>query len=187
VSYTKAALARLATEVRHELGLTESAPFDPHLWAKEYGVPFVSLEEVAASTAAVEHFMENSPERWSAALIKNGSGHLVVFNSAHASVRVRSNLAHEVAHLVAEHELNSNWVSDDGCTSGGKAQETEAAELAGALLIPAAVAKLAAIRGRPPFALAADYEVSVEMATWRMRVSGGEIIARRSRMRRGLR
>lgn len=185
MGYTKAALGRLAAEVRRELGLAQAAPFDPHLWAREYGVPFVSLEEVAASTEAVDHFMMNRPERWSAALLKNGTGHIVVYNNAHTNVRVRSNLAHEVAHLVAEHTLNSSWMEDDGCAGGGKAQESEAAELAGALLIPADVARVHAIRGQTAVSLATSYEVSVEMATWRMRVSGGARIAQRARVRRG--
>ena len=51
-------------------------------------------------------------------------------------VRVRSNLAHEIAHLVAQHSLNTGWMTDDKCLGSGASQEKEAAELAGALLVP---------------------------------------------------
>lgn len=184
MGYTKAALGRLAAEVRQELGLSDAVPFDPHSWSREYGVPFVSLNDVAAAPAAIEHFTLNRPELWSAALVKNGFGHMVVYNSAHSTARVRSNLAHEVAHLVAEHELSSSWMDGDGCAGGGKVQEEEAAELAGALLVPPPVAKAYAIRGWAASSLANRYEVSVEMAIWRMRVSGGAKIAERARLRR---
>ncbi|MBX3091630.1 MAG: ImmA/IrrE family metallo-endopeptidase [Cryobacterium sp.] len=184
MSYTKAALARLATESRREIGLSDSVPFDPHLWSKVFGVPFVSLQELAPTTTAVDHFLRDRPERWSAAIVKNGSGHLVVYNNAHAEVRVRSDLAHEVAHLVAEHVLNASWRNDHNCSGASKLQETEATELAGALLVPVSAARMHAVRGGSPDALALKYAVSLEMATWRMRVSGGEIIAQRSRARR---
>lgn len=184
MGFSKAALGRLAAEVRQELGLSDAVPFDPHLWAREYGVPFVSIDEVAASPEAVEYFIRDRPDRWSAALLKNGSGHIVVYNSAHSVVRVRSNLAHEVAHLVAEHVLTSSWIDGDGCAGVGRSQETEAAELAGALLVPANAAKVHAMRGSPASSLAARFEVSIEMATWRMRASGGAKIAERAQMRR---
>jgi Zn-dependent peptidase ImmA (M78 family) len=108
----------------------------------------------------------------------------VVYNDAHSPARVRSDLAHEAAHLIAEHELNSGWMTDDTCTGGGAPQEKEAIELAGVLLVPRGSAKVLAIRGGSPLVLASLYGVSVEMATSRMRVSGGAIIAERSRKRR---
>ena len=181
MGYTNAALARLAAEVRLELGLADSVPFDPHLWAREYGVPFLSLDEIGAGPASVSRFTIERPELWSAALVKSGSGHFVVYNTAHADVRVRSNLAHEIAHLVAEHSLNSGWMTDDKCAGSGASQEKEAAELAGALLVPKEKAKLHAIRGGDPAALALAYNVSFEMAQWRMRASGGAVIAQRSK------
>ena len=177
--YTKAALSRLATEVRRELDLSDSVPFDPHAWAEEYGIPFVSLQDLSDAAEAVGHFVRDRPERWSAALVKNGTGHLVVYNSAHSDVRVRSDLAHEIAHLVAEHELNAAWMDDARCSGASKPQEKEASELAGALLVPMEAAKAHAIKRRGASSLALQYGVSVEMASWRMRVSGGEIIAQR--------
>lgn len=182
--YTKAALSRLATEVRRELGLSDSVPFDAHLWAKEYGIPFVSLQDLVDAAGAVQHFMRERPDRWSAALVKNGTGHLVVYNSAHADVRVRSDLAHEIAHLVAEHKLNAAWMEDARCSGASKPQEKEAGELAGALLVPLETAKAHAIKRRPASSLANQFGVSLEMASWRMQVSGGEIIARRAAKRR---
>ncbi|KAA0921650.1 ImmA/IrrE family metallo-endopeptidase [Rhodococcus sp. ANT_H53B] len=99
--------------------------------------------------------------------------------------RTRSNLAHEVAHFAAEHELSDAWLDESGqCGASTKDNEKEANELGGALLVPAAAAKAHAISGGSSDELAEKYCVSVPMAEWRMRVSGGLIIAQRARAKR---
>ena len=184
MAYTKASLTRIAAEVRAELGLLDSEPFDPHAWSEEYGVPFVSLDEVPISELARQRFMRDRPDLWSAALLQDGTGHLVLFNPAHSSERVRSNLAHEVAHFVAEHALTPAWLDDEGgCGSTAPSQEKEAAELAGALLVPFERAKVHSMRDGDPVALARQFGVSPAMAGWRMRASGGAIITKRARQK----
>ncbi|MCR1981391.1 ImmA/IrrE family metallo-endopeptidase [Cellulosimicrobium cellulans] len=183
---SKAALQRLANDVRSELDLDGQSPFDFDRWSEEYSIPIISAAEVGASEAAVAHVTRLASHLWSAGLLQNGTGHIIVFNPAHSRVRVRSNLAHEVAHIIAEHVLGTTWLDEDGgCTGAGKVQEQEAAELAGALLIPPEAAKRAAMYGRAPETIARQFDVSVEMAEWRMRMSGGAVIAKRWRARSG--
>lgn len=117
-------------------------------------MPFLGLEVIEASKDAVAWLTRERPQLWSAALLRSGTGHVIVHNSAHADVRVRSNLTHEVAHLVAEHMFNSARMDDDRCAGAGSTQEKEAAELAGALLIPAPRAKAYSIRGRSAISVA---------------------------------
>lgn len=183
--YSNAALGRLATEIRTELGLSDGAVFDPWAWSDLWGVPFLALDTIKNADAAVAHFTSTATASWSAALVQNGDGQLVIFNSAHSDVRIRSNLAHEVAHIVAEHELDAAWMGEDnGCGGARPADEKEAAELAGALLIPAEVAKMHAIYNRPASTLARQYGVSDQMAQWRMFRSGGTVIRQRSLQKR---
>jgi Zn-dependent peptidase ImmA (M78 family) len=178
----KAALGRLATEVRQDFNLTDDQPFDPFAWAAEHGIPFISLRDFTADEAAMRHFLEDKPQVWSAALLRDGNRHFVIYNPERSRERTRSDLTHEVAHFEAEHAPSPAWTNDGGgCGGASKAQEREAAELAGALLIPAGRAKLAAIRGVDPEAVALRYQVSVEMAQWRMKMSGGYTIRQRSR------
>jgi hypothetical protein len=179
---SKAALQRLAAAVRAELGLADTDPFDPYLWSREYGVPFLALDALPISDAARDRFTRDAPELWSAALLRAGTGHVVVYNPAHSAVRVRSNLAHEAAHLVAEHQLTPTWLDPQGkCSGTTRAQEVEAAELAGALLVPADRARALAIRRTDPSIVAMQYDVSVDMARWRLDASGGAVIAQRYR------
>lgn len=181
---TKKALRQLADEVRAELGIGQHDPFDPHIWAQEYGVPFVSLNDIPLPEEARRRFTVDAPELWSAALVQDGTGHVVIYNPAHTPARIRSNLAHEVAHFVAEHTISAAWVDQSRCAGTSREQEDEASELAGALLIPADQARLHAMRASSAEVVATQYGVSIEMAQWRMRISGGAKIASRSRARR---
>ncbi|WP_375430977.1 ImmA/IrrE family metallo-endopeptidase [uncultured Friedmanniella sp.] len=185
---TKAELGRLAQAVREETGCGRFEPFDPWAWSKDNGVPFLSLDDLDISAEARDHFTVDRPGAWSAALTRAGMQHLVIYNPSHSAERTRSNLAHEVAHFAAEHALSDAWMDDSGrCGATSKSDEKEATELAGALLVPAEVAKAHAIRGKTAESLAETYGVSAEMANWRMQMSGGPTIAKRSVSRRGLR
>lgn len=181
----KAALGRLAGEVRRDFALSDDQPFDPLAWSTEHGIPFISLRDFTADEVAMRHFLEERPQVWSAALLRDGNRHFVIYNPERSRERIRSDLTHEVAHFEAEHDPSPAWTNEGGgCGGTSRAQEREAAELAGALLVPAARAKTAAIRGVDPRVIAARYQVSVEMAQWRMKMSGGYTIRERSLSKR---
>lgn len=180
----KAALGRLAGEVRRDFSLSDGQPFDPWAWSSEHGIPFISLRDFVADEAAMRHFLHEKPQVWSAALLRDGRRHFVIYNPERSRERTRSDLTHEVAHFEAEHELSPSWTNDGGCGATSRTQEREAAELAGALLVPAARARAAAIQGVDPGVVAARYQVSVEMAEWRMKMSGGYTIRNRSLSKR---
>lgn len=179
---TKAALGRLASAVRVETGCGLYEPFDPWAWSNQNGIPFLSLAEIDVGEAAKHHFIVERPQAWSALLTRYDMQHVVLYNPAHSPERTRSNLAHEVAHFAAEHELSEAWMGENGqCSGSSSDHEREAAELAGALLIPAEVARAHAIKDGSADTLAAQYGVSLPMARWRMRASGGPIIAKRAK------
>ncbi|WP_315070493.1 ImmA/IrrE family metallo-endopeptidase [uncultured Microbacterium sp.] len=181
----KAALGRLANEVRTDFGLADDQPFDPFRWSSENGIPFISLREFTADEAAMRHFLEERPHVWSAALLHDGRRHFVIYNPERSPERTRSDLTHEVAHFEAEHDPSPAWTDEGGgCGGTTKAMEREAAELAGAILVPLEGARRSAIRGLAPQSVARRYQVSVEMAEWRMRMSGGYEIRRRARAKR---
>lgn len=182
---TKAALARFSLAVRADFGLREVHPFDPFAWSEENGIPFISLRDFVADEAAMRRFLDDKPQVWSAALVRDGRSHLVIYNPERSPERTRSDLTHEIAHFEAEHEPSPAWTDDSGgCDGASRSQEREAAELAAAILIPVNQARAAATRGDSPEAVATRYQVSVEMATWRMNVSGGYLIAQRAAAKR---
>lgn len=176
----KAGLARLALEVRSDLGLCATDRFDVQAWSELWGVPVLSLAQATDDAATLHRLTVEAPQLWSAAVIKDELSHLIIYNHAHGEARVLSDLAHEIAHLVSEHPLDVAWMEPSGKRCGAsQTHEKEAAELGGALLVPPDEAKIHAIYGRDPDALAERYGVSREMAQWRMSTSGGHNIRRR--------
>lgn len=184
---SKAAISRLATEIRKtDLGLSEFERLCPYRLAEEHGTDVYSLEDLAASGCsqeAIEYFTTKRPEAWSAALVPNGTGSFIVENTIHLSWRRRSNIAHEMAHLLLEHKFDTVILTDSqhGCRDQvSKSAEAEAAELGAELLLPAAATRRAAAAGKTDEQVAQLYDVSIELARWRMNATGARIIAQRT-------
>ncbi|MFR9807408.1 ImmA/IrrE family metallo-endopeptidase [Pseudonocardia sp. RS010] len=134
--------------------------------------------------AAIRHFQREGNGQVSGFALLVDDRHLIAYNDAHGIELVRSTMTHEVSHVVLQHEPMLRVVGDKGCVDNSDVdQEAEATELGGELLIPAQVAKKAAIDQRPAEDLACQFQTSAELARWRMNVSGGHQIRRRSRAR----
>jgi len=184
--WTKAKLADLAIEVRAELGLRPDQRLDPYLLAAEYGIPVYRLDELSqhgCSQKAIDYFTKLRPGCWSAALVSCGTGMFIVENTAHGPCRRRSNLAHEMAHVLLEHDFQHILFTDDGCRhhdAASKKIEQDATNLAGELLIPTQAARRAALARLTDEQVAEQFDVSIEFARWRMNTSGARIIAKRA-------
>lgn len=175
----KAACRRLAVELRAELGLEPQDALDPWALAELYGVRVIPLRNLALDRIVLEHFTVDKPDTFSGALIPLGAGAIIIENDAHADVRRRSTLGHELAHVASEHTFGTSLVDDRGCRKANRTQEAEAYEVAGELLVPFAAAKALARRRATDEEVALQFGVSVELARWRMNSSGARIIASR--------
>ncbi|MGI5243148.1 ImmA/IrrE family metallo-endopeptidase [Dactylosporangium sp. CA-139066] len=189
---SKAELARRAVEVRTELGLTEFVKLDPYALAEVYGIAVHQLHSLVVTGCpdmTVQFFTQERPEVWSAALVPDGTGHLIVENTAHQPQRRRSNIAHEMAHVVLEHTFDRILFAGDvqkGCVNpGSREQEFEAAELGAELLLPKNAAAWAARKGMADAQVAELFDVSVQLAAWRMNSTGARLRAQRAAAKRG--
>lgn len=171
---------QLALEVRREIGICVAEPFDPELWAREYGIPLISLHELACTEDAKRHFLGDRSANWSAALVTNGVGQLIVFNPSHVPSRIRSDISHEAGHVILEHPNVTHISLASGCDAG-RVLEDEANELAGELLLPASTAKRLATMGATDGEVAEAFGISAGMARWRMNATGARLIAQRQR------
>ena len=188
---SKADLCRFAIAIRKvDLGLTEFEPLCPYRLAEEHGVDVYSLADLAGSgcpQAAIDYFTSERPESWSAALVPNGTGRFIVENTVHLPRRRRSNVAHEMAHLLLEHEFDRILFADGkrGCRNpAAREMEEEAAELSGELLLPLAAVRRAAAAKKSDDEVADIFDVSTEFARWRMNVTGARLIAQRAARKR---
>lgn len=177
----KAELGRLALELRGEVGVDAHAAFDPYRLAEQYGIE-VHLLSTLDCVPAAAHFTVTRPAAFSGALVPVGTGAVILENDAHDRRRRRSTAAHEMAHWVREHPFTTPLMasSERGCRIGDREQEAEATELAGQLLVPTDGAVRLAFRDATDEDAAERFDVSIEMARWRMNGSGARKRARRA-------
>jgi Zn-dependent peptidase ImmA (M78 family) len=90
-----------------------------------------------------------------------------------------------MCHVLLEHRFTTVLVREgDNCRNSDRDQELEAAELSGELLVPADAARSMGRRGLSDEEVARSFAVSVEMARWRMQISGARKIQRNIAARR---
>ncbi len=183
----KAQTRRQALEVRTELGTGPHEVLDVFALADLYGVPIVHLSDLRESDCprgSLDYYLNDGASSFSAAAVPIDSGGLVVVNDAHPPVRVRSSLAHELAHWLLEHPFPVSLCVDGVCRVFDAATEEQANLLAGELLIPTDAAhRLAALRWSD-HQVAELHNVSVRFAKMRMDQSGARKRAERARMKR---
>jgi Zn-dependent peptidase ImmA (M78 family) len=98
---------------------------------------------------------------------------VVVLNPLSSAGRTRSDLAHELSHLILAHELRRvEKVGNLTFFTCDPEQEEEANWLSGCLLLPRPLLLGAAKMGMKADAVAQKYGVSVKLAEFRLNASG---------------
>lgn len=179
----KARCDRTVAGIRNDLNLSEFDPFDPFAYAELIGVRCVPVSSLSnCSEWALEHVAGPGRREFSAATVYREGRALIVYNDSNTLARRRSDVSHELAHLILKHRPRP-FLGDGGCRvwdKEQKEQEDEAAWLSGVLLVPGDVA-LALVRQEIDVAeAAADFGVSTKMLKYRMNMSGAHIRARRA-------
>jgi hypothetical protein len=164
---------RIAELVRGDLGVGLLERLDCFALAEAWGIPVVSLGELrddGASEASIGRLM--SPDAgFSATTIAVGPRRLIVYNPRHESGRKASSLAHELAHVILEHEA-APAIGVGGCRHWDGRQEAEADWLGSALLVPRAGALAWMLENDDLDAGARNFGVSVELFRWRINHTG---------------
>ncbi len=172
----------VADEERRALGLRPTDRFDPYALAEEHGIPVYCLRELiewGVAEEAVEHFSGANAAKWSAALLPLGRSRVIVENDSHAQVRRRASIAHELGHLLLEHEFGLSLIGGDHARLFDKTKEKQADFMAGELLIPEAAAHKAAFADWSNDQVAFAYGVSTQFAQNQMK--GMRIVAQRTK------
>jgi len=179
-------MREVAAEERAALGLGPLDPFDPYALAEEHGIPTYTLTDLLdhdLDPATREHFHTAATKAWSAALIPFGMARVIVENDAHAPVRRRANIAHEMGHHLLEHSFVEVILGEDHKRQFDKAQEKEATFISGEFLIPEAAARRAAYAKWDNEKVAQVFNVSERFA--QMRMNGVRVMAARAAKKYG--
>jgi hypothetical protein len=169
----KADAERIAELVRRDLGLEPLDRIDCLALAEAWGIPVVSLGELredGASESSIGRLM-SAETGFSAATVVVGPRRLIVYNPRHEPGRKASSLAHELAHVILEHEA-APAIGVGGCRHWDGPQEAEADWLGGTLLVPRAGALAWMLQSDDVDAGARNFGVSVELFRWRINHTG---------------
>jgi Zn-dependent peptidase ImmA (M78 family) len=168
----KAEAERLSEKVRKDLCLkpTDQLPLD------RLAASLNAELRSAADLIDIERLEEIDalqPGAFSACTFEIGDRRAIVWNPLSNPGRITSDIAHELSHLLLKHAVKDVQVVGDltffGCDPD---EEQEANWLAGCLLLPRTLL-VAKVRGGASAAdLVEQYEVSSQMANYRMRATG---------------
>jgi Zn-dependent peptidase ImmA (M78 family) len=175
---------RLSLATRAEMGLAATDRLDPNVLAAHLAIPIVSLEVLrVACPDAVRQLVDQDPEAFSAATISRGTRRMILLNPVHTDGRQANSLAHELAHVLLEHEPGP-VLGAGGCRIWDQDAEEEAYWLGGALLLPRDGVLALTSNGVPLEGIAAHFGVSVPLARWRYNQTGVAVQIARIRAKR---
>ncbi len=180
----KARAERLAEELRARVDADPARPLDLTAVAARRGVRVVS----AADLVALERLQEIERIQafsFSACTFDIDGHQIIVFNPIRSAARQASDVAHELAHIVLEHDLAEIQYLDGvpfrTCQPG---QELEATEFGGTLLLPRKVLLREARGGATVGQVAKKFGVTTQMAQMRWNRTGVERQVANERARR---
>ena len=168
----KAEAEREAVRVRKELGLASNDALDPRALAKHMNIVVVDASDLV-SMDDLEELERLQAFAFSAATFEFDDRKVIVVNPIRNTGRQNSDIAHELAHVILNHDL-SEVREIDGmpfrtCQPN---EEEEATAFGGTLLLPRPLLESAARRKASVDQIASQYEVTTEMARFRYNTSG---------------
>jgi Zn-dependent peptidase ImmA (M78 family) len=177
---------REAKHIRAELGVGPAEPVDVFQIAKHLGVRVIAADELIDPTRL--HDLERLQAfAFSACTFDIDGTKVVVVNPLRTRARRASDVAHELAHLLLDHRLDEiRIVADVPFRTCRPDQEEEATNLGGTLLLPRPLLLSAVRHGLDEQAIAAQYDVTTEMARFRINRTGVRRQLRSTRQRRDI-
>ena len=164
---------RIARGVRSEMGLNAAKSVAPEDLASLLGIEVRAGDELVPR----ERFRELEriqPDSFSACTLRPSPERVVVvYNPLSTRARRSSDLAHELAHILLDHELSRlERLGDVTFFSCDAIQEEEAGWLSGCLLLPRALLLAEVRRGASAKEIAKKCGISEQMAQYRLNVTG---------------
>ncbi len=168
----KASAERRATQLRTELGLSPADPLDIGALATHLHLKIVSAGSLV-DIARLEELERIQAFAFSAVTFEINSRPYIVTNPLRAAGRISSDVAHEIAHILLQHELTEVSEFDGVPFRTCRPDEEEQATALGAtILLSRPLLIHAAARGLGPEDIANRYAVTIEMARFRYNTTG---------------
>jgi Zn-dependent peptidase ImmA (M78 family) len=121
---------RFAEGLRKELGMEIDDPMDLERLASFFGSKLLTPEDIPGMTQShLKQLLSLDSSGWSAVTVCVDQKSVIIHNPRHSKGRQASNIAHEIAHLILEHEPTKLVMSQNGALvmrSFNEKQEEEA-------------------------------------------------------------
>src|SRR5260370_13665865 len=129
----------VSIQIRRELKLGPTSPLSPLKFAEILGVRLlVPGELVDLPKDVCQRLTSAHSDCWSAITVAIGKQPLIVYNPDHSPARQASDLMHEMAHILLNHEPSRMFIAPKGgaaLRTHDQSQEQEANWLSGCLLL----------------------------------------------------
>jgi Zn-dependent peptidase ImmA (M78 family) len=181
----KSTAERLAEDIRARQGVGDVDPVVLERVAADMGVDIVAADELV-ERSRLEELAAIQSDAFSAATFERANGRkAIVYNPLHSQGRNRSNQAHELAHILLDHEVRTiERVGSFIYFTCDSEQEEEADWLGGCLLLPRALLLKAAFAGLGSVEIAEKFGTSEPMARFRLNASGVLVQVGRARAKK---
>lgn len=168
----KAEAEGLAKQVRSEAGMGPHDQLDVDLLAQHVGATVRSADELTARSR-LERLERLQPGALSACTFDLGDRIVIVTNPLCIPERRRSDICHEIAHLLLKHQVKEvEKLGGMSFFTCDPEEEQEATWLAACMLLPRELLLRSLRTGMDVDAIAAANEVSTQMANFRIRTTG---------------
>jgi hypothetical protein len=177
----KADSERRAVDLRAELGLAPTDALPPKDLATHLHVGFRMADELVPREA-LEALDRLQPGCFSACTLRDPDGRpVLVVNPLNTPGRQNSDAMHELSHVLLRHETRKlERIAGLVFLTCDTDQEEQADALGSTLLLPRPLLVAAHARGLSASAIAKAYDVSEQLARWRLNTTG---VARQIRRR----
>ena len=177
---------KFAEGLRKELGLVADAPMDIEKLSSFVGCKVLTPNQIPGmSVAHLSQLLQVDSSGWSAVTVCVDEKSVIIHNPRHSKGRQASNIVHEIAHLLLEHEPTKIVMSHDGTLvmrSFDAKQEDEANWLAWSILLPREALVSAISRGMSIESIAVHFGVSITLVRFRTQKTGAQVqVQRRNR------
>ena len=167
---------RLSEQYRDELGFSKFDPLDAYLLAKHLSVPISAVDDFESDLQESNLATLRDTSKFSAMWFANEDDEkFIIHNNYHSSKRQQSNLMHELAHVILEHNISpeaARLCFQTGLHYFNTEHEQEAKYLGGCLQITRPGLLWALKRNWSENKISDYYHASVEMVRYRLNISG---------------
>jgi hypothetical protein len=174
----KAEAERTAVDYRKKLDLQPHDPLPAAMLAEHLKVRILPPEDIPGITPELLAILYGEgSQKWSAAIFERDSKRFVIHNSTHSPGRQESDLMHELAHAHLKHAFSSLQTVVKSLVlplrKYDDVQEAEAECLGACLQLPKeALMYHTLARKKTPEEIAEQFNASLKMVNFRLRMSG---------------